>query len=99
MDGTVPPELQRVGVFGKFSNQTEMVYQRWALERAWPAVRVIVWISVVLWASGPIFIPHLLGLGGQLTPKIWVIAWAINLPTLVVAGLLTGTARRPWMSP
>ncbi len=99
MDGAVPPELQRAGLFDTFSGSVEGAYHQWALERTWPGVRVILWISVVTWATNPVVLPRVLGLDNPFPLRVWVVSWAVCLPALLATALWGGRHLRRWLQP
>jgi len=99
MSGSLPPELARTGTVGRFPEPTETVYRRWALLRSWPAVRVIIWISVLVWATNPLFQPYVLELEHGVPVGVYLVAWGFSLPILLVSALLPARLVRGWVPP
>ncbi len=86
--GIVPADLQRARWLGGFDHVTELLYKQWYLHRIWPATRVILWISVVIWATNPFILPRVLDLGGPFPVKVKALAWGVGLPVVLAAALL-----------
>lgn len=98
MDKVVPPELHRSGFLEKFPEPTEATYRRWALERCWPSVRVILWISVLVWITNPLFQPYILE-ADVFPVKVYIVAWGVGLPLVLGAAVLPVRLIRSWMPP
>ncbi|MCW2754623.1 MAG: hypothetical protein JWQ32_2034 [Marmoricola sp.] len=99
MDAAAPPELQRAGAFGAFPGPTESLYRQWALKRAWPANRVVLWISILVWASQPVVQPHLLELHGSASPREWLLCCGVSVPILLITALFGGRHLHIWVAP
>ncbi|MDX6278238.1 MAG: hypothetical protein QOJ72_2366, partial [Nocardioidaceae bacterium] len=96
----VPPELQRTGLFGTFAPPVEVLYKQWFMDRIWPATRVILWISVAVWATTPFVLPHVLGLDGSILPaRVTIVSWGVGLPAVLAAVLMGRRRIRMWMQP
>jgi len=98
MSGAVPRDLQRASPIGRFSGHYEPLYQQWALERAWPAIRVILWISVVVWVTNPLFQPTLLDLTEPMRLRVWLVCYGFSVPVLLAAALVGERFLRPWVA-
>lgn len=99
MDRTVPPELHQSGFLETFSEPTESIYRQWALERSWPSVRVILWISVCVWISNPLFQPYILDVEGGVPLRVYLVSWGVGLPLVLGSALLPVRHIRGWMQP
>ncbi|MFL6108884.1 MAG: adenylate/guanylate cyclase domain-containing protein [Marmoricola sp.] len=99
MDSVVPPELRRSGFLERFPEPTETVFRRWALERSWPSVRVILWISVFVWITNPLFQSQVLELDHGFPVRVYFVAWGVALPLVLVSALLPLRLVRGWMRP
>ncbi|MEO6472774.1 MAG: adenylate/guanylate cyclase domain-containing protein [Aeromicrobium sp.] len=95
----VPPELERAGLLGRFNPSVEEQFNRWVLDRTWPAARVVLWTSVVIWATIPLLFPLLLDLSRPFPVKAKIVSWAITLPVLLGALALGERQIRTWIQP
>jgi hypothetical protein len=86
--------LDRRGLLGRFPPATEQAYREWGIQQALPLVRLIGWVSVVIWVFSPFLIQELVD---QRMPRsAWLIAWGLNIPGLVAALLLAERRPRIW---
>jgi class 3 adenylate cyclase len=99
MSTLIPSEVQRVGLFRQFDTATESLYKRWLIKRTWPAIRVILWFSVVTWATAPVSLPRVLDVGGSFPPRVRLVCWAFALPLVLATALLRERQVRIWMQP
>lgn len=99
MDTAVPADLRRSGFLELFPEPTETAYRRWALERSWPSVRVILWISALVWITNPLFQPLILRLDDRFPVRVYAIAWGLALPLVLVSAVMPLRFVVGWMRP
>ena len=99
MSTLAPPEVPRIGLFRKFDPATESLYKRWLIKRTWPAIRVILWFSVLTWATTPLSLPRVLDLSGSFPLRVWLVCWVFALPLVLAMALLRERHVRLWMQP
>ncbi len=99
MSTLTPSEVRRVGLFRAFDPATESLYKQWLIKRTWPAIRVILWFSVVTWATAPLSLPRVLDVGGPFPVRVKLVCWAFALPLVLAMALLGERYVRLWMQP
>ncbi|MBO9520917.1 MAG: adenylate/guanylate cyclase domain-containing protein [Nocardioidaceae bacterium] len=98
LDDSVVPhaDYHHSAPLGRFVPPIEADYQRWAVAEAFPVVRVIGWISVLIWVAAPWFVPVLLR--QDVPARAVLVCWGVNATALVIGLVVAEHRPRFWIA-
>jgi class 3 adenylate cyclase len=95
---SLPEDLRRPGLLGRFPPETESAYKTWFINQARPLIRIVAAVSLVTWIPMP-FLVDLWVDSSYDASGVYIMAWAIAVPTLSALILLSYSAREALLIP
>jgi len=95
---SLPEDLRRPGLLGRFPPATERAYRSWFIQQAKPLVRIVAAVSLVTWIPMPFLVDWWVDTPLDNT-GVTIMSWAIAAPTLAILVALSYSDREPLLIP